>query len=180
MPRLLYSVPLTPQQSLSTYASSGDSRTLTASLAQFLVGSLLLSPGSWCTQDFVCALQGCFSPVLWKFCNEIPLAFKVKFPVGPWSLCRIPGLGNLLWALEFCNSAIPSLLQLFSSLWVVCSVALCGVHTLHLPGLLQPEPLSLWQATAGLCLCRRHLNTQRQVWLSLCGVPGSWCTQGLV
>ena len=28
-----------------------------ACLGQSLVGSLLLSPGSWCTQDFVCALQ---------------------------------------------------------------------------------------------------------------------------
>ena len=28
-----------------------------ASLGQSLVGSLLLSPGSWCTQVFVCALQ---------------------------------------------------------------------------------------------------------------------------
>ena len=28
-----------------------------ASLGQSLVGSLLLSPGSWCTQDFVCTLQ---------------------------------------------------------------------------------------------------------------------------
>ena len=28
-----------------------------ASLGQSLVGSLLLSPGSWCTQGFVCALQ---------------------------------------------------------------------------------------------------------------------------
>ena len=27
-----------------------------ASLAPFLVGTLLLSPGSWCTQGFVCAL----------------------------------------------------------------------------------------------------------------------------
>ena len=38
-----------------------------ASLGQSLVGSLLLSPGSWCTQGFVCALQGSVSPVLWKF-----------------------------------------------------------------------------------------------------------------
>ena len=28
-----------------------------ASLGQFLVRSLLLSPGSWCTQGLVCALQ---------------------------------------------------------------------------------------------------------------------------
>ena len=38
-----------------------------ASLGQSLVGSLLLSPGSWCTQDFVCALQEFVSPVLCKF-----------------------------------------------------------------------------------------------------------------
>ena len=40
-----------------------------ASLAQSLVGSLLLSPGSWCAQGFVCALQSlflqsCRSPVI--------------------------------------------------------------------------------------------------------------------
>ncbi|XP_061271536.1 glioma pathogenesis-related protein 1 isoform X2 [Bos javanicus] len=29
-------------------------------------------------------------------------------------------------------------------------------HTPHLPGLLLPEPLSLWQATADLCLLRKH------------------------
>ena len=43
------------------------------------------------------------------------------------------------------------------------------------PGLLHPEPLPLWQATADLYLWKRHSNTQRQVWLSLCGV--SWCAQ---
>ena len=38
-----------------------------ASLGQFLVGSLPLSPGSWCTQGSVCALQVSVSPVLCKF-----------------------------------------------------------------------------------------------------------------
>ena len=38
-----------------------------ASLGQYLVGSLLLSPGSWCTQGFVCAILESVSPVLWKF-----------------------------------------------------------------------------------------------------------------
>ena len=38
-----------------------------ASLDQSLVGSLLLYPGSWCTQSFVCALQESVSPVLCKF-----------------------------------------------------------------------------------------------------------------
>ena len=38
-----------------------------ASLGQSLVGSLLLSPGSWCAQGFVCALQESASLVLCKF-----------------------------------------------------------------------------------------------------------------
>ena len=43
--------------------TSGHSR---ASLGQSLVGSLLLFPGSWCAQGFVCALKYLF-PQLWKF-----------------------------------------------------------------------------------------------------------------
>ena len=39
-------------------------------LGQSLVRSLLLSPGSWCAQGFVCALQESVSPVLCKFCNK--------------------------------------------------------------------------------------------------------------
>ena len=45
------------------------------------------------------------------------------------------------------------------------------------PGLLHPEPLPPWQATADPYLRRRHLKTQRQVWLSLCSV---WCAKGFV
>ena len=71
-----------------------------ASLGQSLVGSLPLSPGFWCTQGFVCALQKSVSPVLCKFYNQIPLPSKVKFPGGSQSLCQIHRLGNLLWALE--------------------------------------------------------------------------------
>ena len=71
-----------------------------ACLAQCLVGSLLLSLRSWCAQGFVCALQESVSPVLWKFCNQIPLASEVKFPGGSQSLCPIPRLGNLLRVLE--------------------------------------------------------------------------------
>ena len=71
-----------------------------ASLAQSLVGTLLLSPGSWCTQGFVCALQESVSPVLWKLCYQIPLASNVRFPGGSQSLCQISRLRNLLWILE--------------------------------------------------------------------------------
>ena len=38
-----------------------------ASLGKSLVGSQLLSPGSWCAQDFVSALQESVSPVLCNF-----------------------------------------------------------------------------------------------------------------
>ena len=44
--------------------------------------------------------------------------------------------------------------------------------------LLHPVSLPLWQVTADLCLLMRYSNTQRQVWLSLCGI--SWCAQGFV
>ena len=37
------------------------------SLGLSLIWSLLLSPGSWCAQGFVCALQESVSPALWKF-----------------------------------------------------------------------------------------------------------------
>ena len=40
---------------------------LHTSLRQLLVGSLLLSPGSWCTQGFVCTLQESVFLVLCKF-----------------------------------------------------------------------------------------------------------------
>ena len=71
-----------------------------AKLTQSILGTLLLSPGSWCTDGFVCALQEFVSPVLWKFCNQIPLASNVKFPWGSQPLCWIPRLGNLLWVLQ--------------------------------------------------------------------------------
>ena len=44
-----------------------------ASLGQFLVGSLLLSPGSWYIEGFICALQVSVSPLLcnfwWFYCG---------------------------------------------------------------------------------------------------------------
>ena len=40
------------------------------------------------------------SQVLCKFCNQIPSAFKVKFPGHSQSLCQISRLGNLLCTIE--------------------------------------------------------------------------------
>ena len=59
-------------------------------------------------------------------------------------------------------------------------------HTPHLPGLLQPEPLSLRQATADPCLHTPQETlkpSKPSLAQSLAEVtipfPGSWCTQGL-
>ena len=87
---------------------------------------------------------------------------------------------------------------MFCIIWYNCSAVcgssaqqLCGgvngnllqegfCHMLYDPGLLHPEPLPLQQASADLYHHRRHPGTQRQVWLSLCGVSGSWYAQGFV
>ena len=161
-----------------------------ASLGESLVGSLLLFSGSWCTILFV--PSNSVSPVLCKFCNQIPLASKVKFPGGSQSV-------PLLDAQVGTYAVGPRSFITVRELWYNCS-AVCASsaqwlsdrdngnllqkdlgHMPRLPGLLQPEPLCPRQATVDPpCLCRRHSNTHRQVWLSLCGVPGSWCTQGFV
>ena len=51
-----------------------------------------------------------------------------------------------------------------------------ATFTKRAPSLLHPEPLPWQQATADPYLHRRHSNTQRQIWLSLCRV--SYCAQG--
>ena len=65
---LLPSCPQTCSKPLLTHASTGDSWTLTGKSGSVpWGGSLLLSPGSWCTQGFVCGLQESDSSVLCKF-----------------------------------------------------------------------------------------------------------------
>ena len=95
-----------------------------ASPAQSLVGTPFLFPGSWCAQGFVCVLQESLFPVLWKFYNEIPLVFKVKFPGGSQSLCWILRLGNLLQALELLKQCENFFVIIVLQFVVVCSVAL--------------------------------------------------------
>ena len=41
-----------------------------------------------------------FPPGLWKSCNQILLAFKVRFPGDPESLCWTPRLGSLTWGAQ--------------------------------------------------------------------------------
>ena len=78
-------------------------RLLTLTGKSGLVSCRFTAPFSWVLvyTGFVCALQESVSLFLCKFCNQIPLACKVKFPGGSQTACQIPLLGNLLWVLEF-------------------------------------------------------------------------------
>ena len=101
-----------------------------ASLGQCLLGSPLLSPGSWCTQGFVCALQASVSPVLCKF-------------LGLYGGVNANPLQEGLYHTQVCCTQNP------------CPCVRSTTHT-----------------SIG------DTNTQRQVWLSPCGV--SWCIQGFM
>ena len=100
--------------------TSGHSQ---ASLAQSLMGTLLLSPGSCCTQGFVCALQVSVSPVLWKFCNQIlssvPTGLQSQIPLGfsvplldpqIWKTVVGPRTFLTVWEFLWCNCFVGRLL----------------------------------------------------------------------
>ena len=97
-----------------------DSRTLRANLARCLVGILLLSPGSCCTQSFVCALQESVSPVLWRFCNHIPLA---SMSPGVHKVLFEPS--NCLW--QVWGLFLNMILRLVQSCWGFSFALGCGV-----------------------------------------------------
>ena len=100
-----------------------------ASLGQSLVGSLLLSPGSWWAQGSVCAL-------------------KSLFP-------------------QSCVSSGSSIVGL---------MATSSKRAYAIPESAAPRA----PAPAGPLLTRTSTgHTETQFCLSLCGVSGSWCTQGL-
>ena len=87
-------------RSLPTHASARDSWTLTGKSGSVICG--VTAPFSWVVvqpEFCLCPPRVCF-PVLCKFCNQIPLASKVKFPGGSQSICQIPNLGNLSWVLD--------------------------------------------------------------------------------
>ena len=64
---LLHSVPATLQQATASPRLCWRLLDTHGEVGQSLVGSLPLSPGSWCTQGFISALQASFAPVLYKF-----------------------------------------------------------------------------------------------------------------
>ena len=65
-----------------------------ASLGQSLGGSLLFSPGSWCAQSFVCALQESVCPVLckfwWLYDGLVVTASKKAYAIPKSTAPRVP------------------------------------------------------------------------------------------
>ena len=89
-------------------------------LVQSPVESLLLSSWVLVFARFCLyppRLESLCPPVLWKSCNQIPLAFKVRFPEASQSFCWVPRLGSLRWVLN--------LTTVREFLWYYCS-PVCG------------------------------------------------------
>ena len=125
--------------------------------------SFLLGPG---THRVLSVPSKSLFPQSWGSPVVKPTGLQSQIPWGSQYLCQVPRLGIGRWlyslwasALWLCGGAHGDLLQEDLG------------YTLHLSGLLEPGPLSLRQATADSCLCRRHSNTQRQVWLSILWGP---------
>ena len=108
---------------------------------------------------------GLQSQVPWGFSVPLPDPQGGKSVVNPRTFLTVQ---ELLWynCSAVCESSAQGLYG--GANGDLLQEGLC--HRLLVSGLLQPEAMSLWQATADPCLCRRHSNTQRQVWLSLCGL----------
>ena len=89
----------TLQQAAADPHLPGDSWTLPGESGSVSRG--VPAPFSWVLvhKVLLCSLRIYF-PVQCKLCNQIPLAFKVKFPGHFQSLLQIPRLRNLLWVLE--------------------------------------------------------------------------------
>ena len=107
-----FSAPIPPADQCRPTPPPETPRHSQVSLAQSLVGSLLLSPGSWCTQGFVCVCQESVFPVLCKFCNQIPLVSKVKFLGVPSPFARSPGWEICCESENFLDSARIYLLKI--------------------------------------------------------------------
>ena len=87
---------------LLTHTSTGDPQTLTGRSGSISCGVTAPFPWVLVFRRFcLCAprVESLFPPVLRKFYNQIPLAFKVRFPGDSQFICWILRLGSLMWGL---------------------------------------------------------------------------------
>ena len=143
-----------------------------ARLVQSLVGSPLLSPDPG-AHKVLFVLFKSVSPVLWKFCNQIPLAFKVKLSGGSHCFCQNPGweICCALELLQQCENFFGTIVLQFvgcllsGSIVELMATSSKRISVTHCASQFccSCSP----QVTADLGLHRRHSHTQRQVWLCL-------------
>ena len=100
-PGLLLPVPPSLCQPLLTHTSTGDPPTA-GSFGSVSCG--VTDPFPWIlehTRFCLCAprLESLFPRVLWKFCNQIRLAFTDCLGI-PSHFCQIPSLRSLTWGSE--------------------------------------------------------------------------------
>ena len=185
----LYSLPVVwPEAKLSTHTSSRDSCRFTGKSDSVSCGDT--APFSWCMQVlFVPSKslfpQSCGSSVIkshwppkrisWEFSVPLPDPQVGKYIVGPrtfltvqdflWYYCSVWFVGHLLGGSIVAQIVISSKRAYATPCMtqVYCSQSPCP-HSWPL----------LTHASAG------DTQTLWQVWLSFCGVPGSWCAQGFV
>ena len=163
-----------------------------ASLAQSLLGHCSFLWVLVHTRFCLCPPRVSVSPVLWKFCNQVPPVFKVEFPWGSQSLCWIPRLVNLLWDPELSQQCENVFVIVVLQLWVACSAALQWSQRRPLPRGLRPHTAFARSAAArasfpvaGHCASTRDTQILKPgLAQSLVQVPapfpGSWCAQGFV
>ena len=117
-------------------------------LAQSPVGPLLLSPGSWHTQDFVCALQE-WSPCFPLSCESPASKFHWTPKSGslgsPSPFARSPGWEAWYKAQNLHKSGRTSLILLFSRLWITHPEGMGFDFIIFVPFLISLWlPLCLW------------------------------------
>ena len=100
MPRCTLQCPSACSKPPPSYVSTGDPPTLTGSFCS--VSYWVAAPFLWvlvCARVCLCLprLESLFPPFLWQSHNQILLVFKVRFPGDSQALCRVPGLGSLMW-----------------------------------------------------------------------------------
>ena len=121
---LLQPVPHSCGMPLPSHISTGDPPTLVGGFGSVSYG--VTAPFLWVlvhAKFCLCppSLESLFPSVLWKTYNQIPLAFKVRFPGDSQSICRISRLGSLAWGSE-------SSQQWENFFWYYCS-PVCGSST---------------------------------------------------
>ena len=107
---------------LQTHASTGDLPMLAGHFGSVSCGGVT-APSLWVLVHarfclYSPRLEFLSPPVLWEFCNQISLGFKVRFPGNSQSLCQIRRLQSLPWGSEPSEQWENFFRTLLSSLWV--------------------------------------------------------------